>query len=282
MPNSISPKQLPSPAAVIFAPACSNSKETAIGHSTSSPPTDCSLFAISAWQDDQISFSKAALNHRLLNHRSATQTVKLQGKIFGGNFTGDAEVNQWLAPAAAPFASGQKNTETATISPPHLLNKSRQKIAQTSSPKPPAIQSALNLAASARSLRRRSCRCPQCSRSPASRISIPPDWLPALLKLVEGNSPRCRSPVRPRCSLLPRILPPAELPLTAHASGVYYAATETLDLPQFNLTTPTSHVQASGTLSPAPPSASRFPLPVSLTGFLSSPSCAAPRCFPSC
>jgi translocation and assembly module TamB len=42
---------------------------------------------------------------------------------------------------------------------------------------------------------------------------------------------------------------PAQLPLTAHATGLYHAATDTLDLPQFNLTTPTSRVQASGTLS---------------------------------
>ena len=38
-------------------------------------------------------------------------------------------------------------------------------------------------------------------------------------------------------------------PITAHAAGVYYAASDVLDLPQFSLATPTSHVQASGTLS---------------------------------
>ena len=42
---------------------------------------------------------------------------------------------------------------------------------------------------------------------------------------------------------------PSELPLTGHASGVYRVADASLDLPQFALTTPTSHVTASGTLA---------------------------------
>ena len=42
---------------------------------------------------------------------------------------------------------------------------------------------------------------------------------------------------------------PAHLRVSAHANGIYHAATDTVELPQFTLTTPTSHIQASGTLS---------------------------------
>ena len=42
----------------------------------------------------------------------------------------------------------------------------------------------------------------------------------------------------------PPITQATGLPITAHAAGVYYAASDVLDLPQFSLATPTSHVQA--------------------------------------
>ena len=53
MPTSISAKRLPSPGVASFVPAFSNSKETATGHSTSSPLMVCSPCAISPGELEQ-------------------------------------------------------------------------------------------------------------------------------------------------------------------------------------------------------------------------------------
>ena len=53
---------------------------------------------------------------------------KLQGKIFGGSITGDAELNQWLAAEQHLSPAAKKTFETAVISSAPPLSKSRQPI----------------------------------------------------------------------------------------------------------------------------------------------------------
>jgi translocation and assembly module TamB len=203
-----------------------------------------------AWQDDQISFSKAALTSGYSITDRQLKLSKLQGKIFAGSFTGDAELNQWLAPEQHISAAARKNLETATISaaPSSAAlapNKSRQ---PTVKPKPPAIQSAFILLhlhdISAQDL--------------ALALNAPAHPIPDfhLAGLASGTietrwkGTRRDAEVQFTLDANPPAHPaPSQLPLTAHATGVYDAASDSLELPQFNLTTPTSHVQASGALS---------------------------------
>ena len=198
-----------------------------------------------AWQDGQISFSRASLSTGYSATDQQLKLSKLQGRIFGGGFTGDAEFNQWLAPAQHLSPAARKNLETAIISAAPPLKKSGQK---TAKPKPPAIQSALVL------LRLRDLSAEDLAVALNAPAHPFPHFHPAAsasgtLETRWKGTPR-DAEIQFALDLTPPAQhAPAQLPLSGHANGVYHAANDALDLPQFTLTTPTSHVQASGTLS---------------------------------
>jgi translocation and assembly module TamB len=210
------------------------------------------LLALSdlAWQDNQISVSRAALNADYAVSDQQFKLSKLQGKVFGGSFTGDAELNQWLAPAQHLSTAARKTLETAIISAAPPLGKSKQKVTERKppTPKPPAIQSALVV------LRWRDLAVADLVTAltapvhPLSRLH-PTGAASGTLEARWKGTLR-DAEVQFALDLTPPAHPaPAELPITAHAKGVYHAAGDSLDLPEFTLTSPTSHVQASGTLS---------------------------------
>jgi translocation and assembly module TamB len=199
-----------------------------------------------AWQDDQISFSKAALTSGYSVTDEQLKLSKLQGKILGGSFTGDAEVNQWLTPEQHLSPSAKKNLNTAVISAAPPLNKLRQQ--QPPKLKPAAVQNAII------SLRLRDISAEDLAIALNANAHPLPDF--HLAALASGTletrwqGTRRDAEIRFALDSTPPAHPaPGQMPLTAHATGIYYAANDTLDLPQFNLTTPTSRVQASGTLS---------------------------------
>jgi translocation and assembly module TamB len=198
-----------------------------------------------AWNNDQLSFSRAALNTGYTVTDQQLKLSKLQGNIFGGSFTGDAELNQWLASAQHISSGARKSLETATISAAPPLAKSGRKIA---SRKPPAIQSGLVF------LRLRDLSVEDLTAAftavthPLARLHPVGSASGTLETRWKGTVGDAESQFA--LDLTPPVHPaPAELPLTGHANGVYRAADNTLTLPQFVLTTPTSHVTASGTLS---------------------------------
>jgi len=200
------------------------------------------------WQNDQIAFSKASVSTGYSVTDQRLSLSKLQGKIVGGSFTGDAEWDHWLAPEQHLSPAAKKTFETAVISAaPPLKNSSKQSPGKPPALKPTAIQSALmvlkfrdlsiedlavtlNAAHSLRSLH------------PAGSASgtLETRW--------KGTRQDAEVQVALDVSPPPHPAPP-QLPLTGHATGVYYAGTDSLDFQQFTLTTPTSHIQASGTLS---------------------------------
>jgi translocation and assembly module TamB len=197
-----------------------------------------------AWQDDQISFSKASLTTGYSVTDQQLKFSKLQGKIFSGSFTGDGELNQWLAPAQHLSPATRKTLDTAIISATPA-NKSRQK---TATAKPPAIQNAVillrlrDLSAEDVALALNAPEHPVLSLHPAASAS-------GTLETRWKGTPR-DADVRFALDLTPPAHPvPPQRPLSGHANGVYHVASDSLDLPQFTLTTPTSHIQASGTLS---------------------------------
>ena len=205
-----------------------------------------------AWQDDRFSFSKASLTAGYSVSDQQLKLSKLQGRIFGGSLSGDAELNHWLAPEQHLTAAARKTLETAVISAGPPLNKSGQKNASPKppSPKPQAIQSAriflrlhdLSAEDIAAAL--------DVPEHPTSRLHPAGSASGTLETRWQGT--RCDAEVQFALDVVPIAhAAPARLPITAHASGLYHAATDTLDLPQFTLSTPTSHVQASGTLSSA-------------------------------
>ncbi len=202
------------------------------------------------WNDDQISFSRASLSTGYTLTDQQLKLSKLQGKVFGGSFTGDAEFNQWLAPAQHLSPVARRNLDTAIISAAPPLNKSGQKLANRKppSPKPPAIQNALVL------LRLRDISVEDL----VGALTIPAHPISRLHPVGTASGTleaRWKGTLRDaEIQFALDLTPPAhpahaELPVTAHASGLYHATDDALDLAQFSLATPTSHVQASGTLS---------------------------------
>jgi translocation and assembly module TamB len=202
------------------------------------------------WKDDQISFSRASLSAGYTLTDQQLKLSKLQGKIFGGSFTGDAELNQWLAPALHLSPVARKNLDTAVISAAPPLNTSGQKIANRKplSPKPPLIQSALVL------LRLHDLSVEDllaALTTPAHPISrLHPVGTASGTLDARWKGTLSDAEVQFALDVSPPAHPAhAELPLTAHTSGLYHATDDGLELAQFSLATPTSHVQASGTLS---------------------------------
>jgi translocation and assembly module TamB len=208
-----------------------------------------------AWQDDEIAFSKAVLSAGYAATDQQLALSKLQGRILGGTFTGDAEFGQWLAPNQHLSPTVRKTLETATISAARPLSKSGKPVGKL---KPPPVQNARI------ALRLRDISVENLTASVVARVhplqalhpvgsasgTIETRW-----KGTYGDA---------ETQFLIDVDPPAhtsrpEMPLTAHAKAVYYSANRSLDLPEFNLTSPTSRVQASGTLS----SSSAFRLSVS-------------------
>src|ERR1700728_906591 len=203
------------------------------------------------WQDDQIAFSGASVTTGYSVSDQQFKLSRLQGRIFGGSFTGDAEINQWLAPEQHLSPAVRKNIETATISADSPLSKfSRKNAKPPLASKPPAIQTARI------SLRLRDLS----AEVLAAALNVPEHPLTLLHPsglasgTLETSWKGTRSDAEVQFAL--DVAPPAnlvrpQLPITAHTSGVYHVATNSLDLPQFTLATPTSHVQASGKLSSA-------------------------------
>jgi translocation and assembly module TamB len=198
-----------------------------------------------AWQDNRIAFSKAALTTGYSFTDQQLKLSKLQSKIFDGSVVGDVEWNQWLAPDQHLSAAARKALDTAVISAAPPLNKSRK---PTSKSKTQAIQSALIV------LRLHDISAEEL----VAAFNVPAHPLPDfhLAGLAFGNietrwkGTRRDAEIQFALNVNPPVISLASLlPLTARATGTYHAASDALDLPQFNLSTPTSRVQASGTLS---------------------------------
>lgn len=197
------------------------------------------------WQNAQVAFSKASVNADYSVTDQELKFSKLQARIFGGSVTGDAEFDQWLAPWQHLSASARKSLETATISAAPPPNRAGVKTPKT---KAPAFQSALVL------LRLHDLS----AEDIAAALNAPahpfPPYHPAAsasgtLETRWKGTPRDAEVQFALDLTPPEHHVPGHLRISAHASGVYHAGNDSIDLPQFTLTTPTSHIQASGTLS---------------------------------
>jgi translocation and assembly module TamB len=198
-----------------------------------------------AFKNDRVAFSKASLDSDYSISDQQIRFSKLQGRIFGGSFSGDGEFNQWLAPEQHLSTTARKNLETAVISagPPSIKTGEKPR-----KHRPAAIQSAFF------SLRLRDLSAEDLVTALNSAAHPFPRFHPAgsasgkVETSWKGSSRDAE--IRFALELTPPAHPAGEqIAITVQTNGVYRAADDTLELPQFNLLTPTSHVQASGTLS---------------------------------
>ena len=202
------------------------------------------------WQNEQIAMKKASASADYSLTDQLLKLSKLQGKVFGGSFAGEAQVENWLHSIPPPppnkSAKGKKpREEMAVIGVPRPPLRKGEKATKLPGVQTGSVRLRLRDVSAA---------------DVATALSVPahplgrfhPVGLTAgTLELTWRGSPKDAD-----ITFALDVAPPArvatgELPMTAHAQGRYSAASDVLDLSQFNLTTPASRIQASGTLSTA-------------------------------
>ena len=197
------------------------------------------------WQDDQIAFKKAnAASDYSVTDRQI-KLSKLQGRIFGGSVAGDAQIENWLH--SVPLAPASKARKVDENLP--TISAARPPLKKGEKPKQlPGVQTG------AVHLRLRDVSAGEV----AAALDTPAHPLghlhPAGVAVGridvawKGSAQNADVAFALDVSPPPR-LSAGELPVTAHMQGTYRGGSDSLDLAQFNLSTPASKVQAAGTLS---------------------------------
>jgi len=193
------------------------------------------------WQDDQVDLKKASASADYSVTDEQVKLSKLQGKLLGGSFTGDAQVDNWLH--SLPLSSAQaKREEMAQISVPHRAPNKGEKL------KVAGVQSgtvhlrvrdvSISEAASA-------------ADTPAHRLD---GFHPAGVATASIDASWKGSPGNAEIAFTFDANPPShqtsrELPITAHMQGKYRGINDSLELAQFKLSTPASRIVGAGTLA---------------------------------
>ncbi len=173
------------------------------------------------WRDAPVGVHNANLSAQYALNPKRLVLSQIQGRVFGGNVAGDAEVTQWLNPQTASVAAKTKESE-------RQVGGVRLRLKDLS---------AAEIAAAFSTPSR-----------PFHRVK--------LAGLVSGNvDARWKgSPRDGEAQFVADVVPPvrvsrAQLPITAHVQGAYRAGPGELQLDQLNASTRATQVRASGAFS---------------------------------
>jgi translocation and assembly module TamB len=173
------------------------------------------------WRDVPVGVHNANLSAQYSLNPKRLVLSQIQGRVFGGSVTGDAEVNQWLNPQTASMAAKTKGSD-------RQVGAVRVRLKDLSAAE---IAAAFSTAA-----------------RPFHQLK--------LAGLVSGSvDARWKgSPRDAEAQFVADVLPPAklshaQLPITAHAQGAYRTGPGELQLDQLNASTRATQVRASGTFS---------------------------------
>jgi translocation and assembly module TamB len=198
------------------------------------------------WQDDQIAIKKASATSEYLVTDEQIKLWKLQGKLLGGSVAGDAQVDNWLhsipPPPPGKMKKGTENLPVIAAARPPAKKGEKVKL--------PGVQSG------AVRLRLRDVSAGEMALAldvPAHKLgrfhpagsatgAVDAFWKGSYKNAEVGFAFDVNPPLHPAAG---------ELPVTAHLQGKYRAASDSLELAQFTLSTPASRLQASGTLAAA-------------------------------
>ena len=196
------------------------------------------------WQDDQFTLKQASATADYQVTDQQIKLSKLQGKLLGGSVTGDAQVDNWLRsiPMPAP-GKVRKGTENLPV-----ISATRPPAKKGQRAKQPGVQSGVV------HLRLRDVSAGEAAAAldvPAHRLG---HFHPAGSATGTADAVWKESYKNAEVAFALDVSPPAhprsgELPVTAHFQGKYRAASDSLEVAQFSLSTPASRVQASGTLA---------------------------------
>ncbi len=198
------------------------------------------------WQDDQVVLKKAAVSADYQVTDDQVKLTKLQGKVMGGSFAGDAQVDNWLhsipMPAVNKVTSRVKREDLPVISAARPPGKNGEKI------KSPGVQSGLVR------LRVREISVGEI----AAAVNVPSHPLNGFHPAgsASGNLEVNwkEKPANAEIAFTLDVTPPAhaaahDLPVTSHVQGKYRGSNDSLELGQFTLTTPASKISAEGLLA---------------------------------
>ena len=195
------------------------------------------------WQEDQFAINKASATSEYSITDEQIKLWKLQGKLLGGSFTGDAQVDNWLhsvpASSATKSKKGSENLAVMSAARPLVKKGERAKL--------PGVQ------VGAVRLRMRDISAGEMASAfnvPAHRLgrfrptgsataTADASWRGSYKDAEVGFTFDVSPPPRPAAG---------ELPITAHIEGKYRNGSDSLQLARLDLSTPASRMQASGTL----------------------------------
>jgi translocation and assembly module TamB len=178
------------------------------------------------WRDDQIYLRDASLNSDFsVNHRQL-KISKAQGRVLGGEVTGDLEVTNWLPPQASPSPAKAGNVKGKKAEEQKGLLRLRMKDISAG-----ALAAALST-----------------RQYPLDRLNLAGNADGTVDARWTGF------PSRAEADFAVTLAPPAKLkagqiPLTANARGTYRASTDELEFAQLDMATRATQVHASGKLA---------------------------------
>jgi translocation and assembly module TamB len=203
-----------------------------------------------AWGNDQVGIKRvgATSDYTLTDQR--IKLSKIQGKILGGTFTGDAQVDNWLhsipytagRASAREFGLEKKNSEMAVIEAerPSVRNAGKEKL--------PGIQSGVA------HLRVRDISATEVAAALNRPVHPLGRFRPVGTAAGSIDAAWKGSPKNSDISFAVDVAPPeialdSELPVTARIEGRYGMAADELQLSDFRVSTSASKIRASGTIS---------------------------------
>ncbi len=189
-----------------------------------------------AWREENIAFTKGDVSSDYAVDDQQIKLSKLQGKVLGGSFNGDAQVEHWLSRVFASQAANQAEPAAAN----RVERKSEKKKSG-------------EVVAGVLHLRLRDFSVEEIANSLNSnghRVGVrPAGSVSGTLEARWKGAPH-NADIGFALDLNPPAHPLArQLPISGQAQGLYRAATQVLELPKFNVSTPATRIQASGTLS---------------------------------
>lgn len=194
------------------------------------------------WQDDHVGLKKVAVTSDYQISDDQIKLSKLQGKLLSGSFTGEAQVDYWLHSVPMPVITKGKKEEMPVISAARPQARKGEKT------KLPGVQIGTV------HLRMRDISVAETTAA----LSVPSRPLDGFHPsgVASGNidAEWKETPSKAEIAFGLDVVPPAhpnprELPVTAHLQGRYRAASDSLELAQFKLTTPDSKIFAEGMLA---------------------------------
>ncbi len=191
------------------------------------------------WQDEDFVLTKAAVNSDYALTDQQLKLTKLQGRILGGSFTGEAQIENWLH--SVPLATNKKEEMAViTAAKPPLRKGELPKLVgvQTGTVRLRLKDISVGETAAALSVPAHPLGRFRPVGSAAGTIDATWRGTPKTADISFGFdvSPPARASAR-------------DLPLTAQLQGKYRGAADSLELAKFDLSTPASRIAAAGTLA---------------------------------